>query len=488
MEVGAGDKSGYANPVLWQSRQGCGPGSLARKVFNPSQAPQHHSQVPYQFDFKIASLRGLKQTTTWNTSLFPSLVPQSPSAMSNSQTIAIIGAGLSGLTLALSLYRQNIPCIIYESRPASLDIGGAIMLSPNALKVLDMLGVYDRMKPLGYNFEQLYFRSAEDTPIDSFEFGSKVKYDYKALRIYRTELIDVLVGMVQEAGVPIEYGKKFTHVVDESENSITWQFEDGTTACAMLLVGADGIHSRVRKHLYPDLTPRFTNMMGVSATVPTKQLKAEGYPLPVTIMSPKHGAFVIAPQRADGSEVFFGRQCRLQEEHDRQGWDNLLQNKEWCIDFLRKGKEDFPSIVSNAVVDIPLKSINLWPFYVVPKLDSWISQSHGRVIILGDAAHAIPPTAGQGVNQAFEDVYTFASMLAKLRISGANAAPSQLVQALGRWQIGRQSRVDKILDLNEQLNRRRLPEEGKIGNHEPFELDWLYGVDFESQVEEWASG
>jgi 2-polyprenyl-6-methoxyphenol hydroxylase-like FAD-dependent oxidoreductase len=363
------------------------------------------------------------------------------------------------------------------------------MLSPNALKILDALGVYKNIAPLGYHFEKLYFRSEDDKAVDDFDFGSEAKHGYKALRIYRYELINVLVSMVRDAGIPVEYQKKFSHVASESSTSVTWAFDDGSTASAKLLVGADGIHSRVRKHLYPDLTPKFTNMIGVTAAVPRAQLQAgSDYPLPVTIMSPKHGAFVIAPQRADGSEVLIGKQRRLDQEYDRVGWDELINNKAWCVDFLREGSADFPPIVTNAVVDIPLKGINLWPFYLVPKLDTW---AKGRVVILGDAAHAIPPTAGQGVNQAFEDVYTFAGIVAKVQQQKQSEDDKEdavrIGKALKNWQLGRQARVDSVLDLNDKLNKRRLPDAVKAGVFEPFDLDWLYGVDFDQMIAEWAS-
>ncbi|KAL7814987.1 hypothetical protein V8C44DRAFT_363381 [Trichoderma aethiopicum] len=406
-----------------------------------------------------------------------------------SPPIAIIGAGLSGLTLALALHAHSIPCQLYEARPSPLDIGGAIMLSPNALKILDTLGVYEHIAPLGFHFEKLSFRSHDDHPIDDFDFGSRDKHGYKALRIYRYQLINVLLSMVRNAGIPIEYNKKFSHVTYETPEAITFTFADGSSTTAHLLIGADGIHSRVRKHIHPNLTPTFTNMIGVTAAVPRAQLQAgPEYPLPVTIMSPQHGAFVIAPQRADGSEVLIGKQKRLEQEYHRAGWDELMENKSWCVDFLRQGSQDFPPIVANAVSDIPLEGINLWPFYLVPKLDTW---TKGRVVILGDAAHAIPPTAGQGVNQAFEDVYTFAGVLAKLReqcqfLEGEGDAV-RMGAALKKWQLGRQARVDKVLELNDRLNKRRLPDAGEAGDLEPFDLDWLYGVDFEESIAEWAS-
>lgn len=394
-----------------------------------------------------------------------------------SNNITIIGAGLSGLALALCLRKQGLSCQIYESRPASLDIGGAIMLSPNALRILDAIDIYKIIKPLGYSFKKLHFYTK--TPLDTYEFGDAEKYDYDALRIYRYELIDALVNAVQERGIPIEYGKKFAHVISESESNISWAFEDGTTGNASCLVGADGIHSRVRKYLYPELEPRFTNAVGVTAAVPTSNLNMGDYTLPLTIMNPKHGAFVIAPQLPDGSEVLIGKQKRA-TELDRQGWNELFTNKQWCVDFLREGAEDFPEIVQSAVADIPLDKINLWPFYVVPKLDTWASDK-SRVVILGDAAHAIPPTAGQGINQAFEDVFTYSLVLAK-------CADGDVQGGLKRWQAGRQERIDRVLALNAQIDARRLPRDGKVESDldcKPIDLGWLYSPSFEDMVDDW---
>lgn len=402
---------------------------------------------------------------------------------SNNTEIAIIGAGLSGLALALALHKNGLNNItIYESRPASLDIGGAIMLSPNALKILDKLDVYQPLRLRSYEFDTLYFRNSDEamTPVDTFEFGSALKYGYQALRVYRYELIEVLHELIREkSGISIKYGKKCAQVISETSEGVTWSFTDKTEASASLLIGADGIHSQVRKYLYPDLEPRFTNGIGVTAAVPTAQLHLPaGLETPLTFMNSKHGAFVIAQQLRDGSEVLIGKQCRFTDNIDRDGWANLLNNKDWCIDFLRQGSENFPQVVRNAVSNIPSNKVNLWPFYVVPKLDTWVSEG-GKVVIMGDAAHAIPPTAGQGVNQAFEDVYTFAGVVGALEKNNTTDLKKQGA-TLKRWQAGRQARIDKVLELNAMIDKSRLPnqdESSPIQKGE-FDLSWLYNIDF----------
>lgn len=97
--------------------------------------------------------------------------------------VVIIGAGLSGLTLALSLQKRSIPCTLYEARSVSFDIGGAIMLSPSALRVLNAVGIYKKIKPLGLKFTQLHVDTSK--PLDTYEFGNAQKYGYDALRIYQ---------------------------------------------------------------------------------------------------------------------------------------------------------------------------------------------------------------------------------------------------------------------------------------------------------------
>ncbi|KAI7774481.1 hypothetical protein LA080_008314 [Diaporthe eres] len=397
--------------------------------------------------------------------------------------VAIVGAGLSGLTLALGLHDQGIACTVYESRPGPLNIGGAVMLSPNALKVLDAFHLYDHLRTQGFNFSQLHYRDVSSNLIETYQFGNKDEYGYEALRIYRNVLIDTLLAELKRKEIPLQFGAKFTHIIEEDLNSVSFAFADGSTGTADILVGADGIHSRVRKYLYPDLEPKFIGMAGTTAAVPTAQLKLpEGYHLPVTISSPQ-GAFVIAPQQLDGSEVLIGKQRRVAEQ-DRAAWEKTLADKDEAVRFLQQDQEQFSDIVRNAVSEINPEKINVWPFFVVPKLDRWASEKR-RVIILGDAAHAIPPSAGQGINQAFEDVYILALLL------GRSSEILNIQDALSFWQSYRQGRVDKVFELNKQIDLRRMPAndavygEGSELQKEEFELEWLYKPDFKQVVDEW---
>ncbi|KAG9849597.1 salicylate hydroxylase, partial [Aureobasidium melanogenum] len=400
-----------------------------------------------------------------------------------SNEISIIGAGIAGLTLAISLHTQGIPCAIYETRPEPQNIGGAVMLSPNSLRLFDNMGIYESLRRLGYSFDDLYLRDLASSLKETYPFGSVEKYGYSGVRVYRFELIDLLLDKVNTSNIPIYFNRKFSHVVSETEDTVTWQLIDGTTKTSSLLVGADGIHSRVRKYMYPELAPKFTGIAGITAAVPTANLKlpSPDYKMPVTIVSPSHGAFVIAPQKADGSEVLIGKQKRM-TGLSREGWEKFYADKDAAAAFLRQDAEVFGDIAVTATSKIPHENINIWPFYVIPKLDSW-SSDHRRVLLVGDSAHAVPPSSGQGINQAVEDVVMLAILLGKGR-SGK--------KDLGWWQGFRQDRIEQILLLNARVDRRRLPKimgsEEQADDEQGFDLDWLYDIDAVAEVEKYVGG
>ncbi|THY40358.1 FAD/NAD(P)-binding domain-containing protein [Aureobasidium pullulans] len=366
--------------------------------------------------------------------------------------VAIIGAGIAGLTLALSLHTQGISCAIYETRPEPQNIGGAVMLSPNSLRLFDGMGVYNDLKRHGFSFDTLYFRDLAGDLKETYPFGSVEKYGYSGLRVYRFQLIDLLLEEINANKIPIYFNHKFSHVVSESTDTVTWKFIDGTEKTSSLLIGADGIHSRVRKYMYPDLSPKFTGLAGITAAVPTANLKLPSpeYAMPVTIISPTHGAFVIAPQKPDGSEVLVGKQKRM-PELSREGYDQLYADKEAAVAFLREGSEVFGDIAVSATSDIPHAHINIWPFYIIPKLDS---------------------CSGQGISQAVEDVVMLAMLLGRGRSEKKD---------LGWWQEFRQARLQDILLLNARVDKRRLPKimgsDEEDDSEQGFDLDWLYGLD-----------
>jgi 2-polyprenyl-6-methoxyphenol hydroxylase-like FAD-dependent oxidoreductase len=410
--------------------------------------------------------------------------------LSNPPTqVAIVGAGLAGLTLAISLHRQGTSCTIYELRDPLVKTSGALMLSPNALRILDALGLYNRLRTQGYNFETVTYKNHEQITTDIYYLGQEKLYGYKALRIYRQTLLTELRAEVKNLQIPITYGVKFSHVVSEDEGGVFFAFTNGTTASADVLVGADGIHSTVRKYIDPEVVPKYSGMVAITCALQQSKLEypsnicGKDYPMPVTILS-KNGAFVMAPQDVEGSELLAGTQ-RAWPEQDRAGWDALLADREGLLKLFRQGYADWNPMVKSALDSVDMSTLAIWPYFVVPKLESWFSAKK-RVIILGDAAHAIPPTAGQGASQGLEDAFTLAKLLSQVTMK------FPITGALTLWKAMRQQRVDKVIELTLQLNNARLPQTerekllaaGELvwQSGDQGELGWLYNADIEEDV------
>lgn len=371
---------------------------------------------------------------------------------------------------------------------------GALMLSPNALRILNSLGLYERLSRKGYNFTNVAFKNENEETTDIYPLGDENLYGYKALRIYRQILLDELRDSVHGSGIPVTYGKKFSRIVSESSSSIAFEFTDGTILTSSLLIGTDGIHSTVRKYISPTVSPIYSGSLAITCAIPTAALQfppdKDYSTLPVAIHG-SLGTFILAPQDIDGSEVLAGIQKKYLEQ-DREGWDRLFADKDQLLALLSTDASTWPSLVQSALLSVPKATLSIWPFYIVPPLPSWSSPSHHRCIILGDAAHAIPPTAGQGASQAFEDAYSLAALLAKI------SSETPLEEALAFWEGYRKPRVERVVKLTLKLNNTRLPRverdllaEGMVWTSENAEnreeLEWLYNHHVEEEVDRWVA-
>ncbi|KAI1269276.1 kynurenine 3-monooxygenase [Xylariaceae sp. FL1019] len=410
--------------------------------------------------------------------------------------VAIVGGGLAGMATALALNELSIHCVVFEMRKTNAApplSSGALMLSPNSLRILERFGIYQKLLEKSYAFEYVYYKNAEEETIDRYPLGNEELFGYKALRVYRQELLDLLYEACYARNIPIHFNKKFSEVVEETPNSVTFGFADGTTETASLLIGADGIHSKIRNYVTPGVEKNFIGLTALTWEVPTSQLRIpsdKDYVFPTSVQT-ANGTFVLAPQKPDGAAMLAGTQFPI-EELDRDAWDKLFADKEGLIERARKNIDVWPDIVQSSMENIKPDTLNLWAFYAIPRLENWTSGMHRRVVILGDAAHAIPPTTGQGASQAFEDASTLALMVSALSEKGS----AEWEEALQCWQKIRQDRIDDLLVLTKQLNNKRLPPsaQASLSREElwtdesaenPRQMAWLYDPKTEDIVKEW---
>ena len=403
-----------------------------------------------------------------------------PEAKMSSPHVAIIGAGPAGFVLALTLLQKGIKCSIYESRSSRDESSikyAAISLQPNGLRVLDQLGVYGELRKRGYSIEAVAVKDLESGKTIQEGEGIGEAYGYQRLRIYRDQLAQVLNAAVAEFGVSVHFGHRLSGITAETDEDVSFGFANGKEGQADLLVGADGIHSRVRGHI-TNAQPRYSGLVGVGAEVSRSSVEfveSEDIVPPVTI---KRGKAVVnlVPQNVDASRLFVGV-GRLIPEKSSEEWAAINVDKQNIKRICLEGVETWSATVQSALRNVEDDTAYIWPIYTMPRLESWTSPKE-RVAIIGDAAHAVSPITGQGANQAIKDAFLLGRLVAQ-----APRGP-KIPQAVKLWRQNRMQRVHEVVDRlmgDSDSNKPAVEIKSRIGaevGKDGARPDaWLYSVD-----------
>lgn len=375
---------------------------------------------------------------------------------------------------------------MYESKDAPFRGLGALMLAPNALRILDSLGLYTQLRSHGFNFSTVEFRDENDAIKDTWQMGNQDRYGYDALRITRPVFLDILRSAVADRGIEIKYATKYSHVVEETAENVTFQFVDGTRVTADILVGADGVYSEVRKNVAPHVLPTYGGSLAIIATVKHRFTDRDHvHRSPQTTFyhssQPNTGGLLVLPQECDGSHACLGIQ-RKYPEQSREDWVHLSYEKDKLYDLFMQKSVAWPARVNEALAKVDKNDIYIWPFHALPDMPSWTSLPHRRTVLVGDAAHSVPPTAGQGGGMAVEDAYTLAMLIST--VSRANLPPESYAHSVASWQAARQERVQRARLFTKQLDNNRLSQSERkklpdgtyweAGEHP--DMAWLYGA------------
>ena len=269
-----------------------------------------------------------------------------------------------GITLALFLRKAGIIAAVYEGKSKDFESGGNIALSPNAMRVLDHIGVYEKLRPEGFVFNEVAFLNGRGATLAKVLNGSYDVYNYPALRVRRSVLRGELLKELHRQGVPIYFEKKCVGIRGETEDSATVEFDDGETVTAEYIVGADGIHSRIRPFVRPDAKPEFQDLAGISGTFLLSDLPDVDTNLhfPCMLFGAK-GTFAIMPSSADGDNVSYFATFEV-PDRGREEWAALDNNKEEMSRMLADmfpPKSSWPELVKALCERAPPKTLTLWP-------------------------------------------------------------------------------------------------------------------------------
>lgn len=333
--------------------------------------------------------------------------------------VLIIGCGIAGPALAMFLQEAGFNPIIYE-RHSQLqdDTGYFLNLSPNGLTVLNTLGLKNETLAQGTLTNRIIFQNHN---------GKKLGENPEpTILIKRGLLSKVLREAALERGINIKLAKKLTHLKIINQHKVQTQFEDGSSAHGHILIGCDGIYSQTRQSILPDAPqPEYLGVIdsgGFTHNVSTGP--ADGI-LRMTFGTDGFFGY----QKTPSGEIYWFENFAHKQVPDHNHLQTI-SNDEWRNKLLNIHKDDHAPIAE--IIRSTKGKIGKWPNYEMPSLRTW---HKGPVSLIGDAAHAMSPSAGQGASMALEDAIMLAKCLRDIR---------NLERAFSTFEQLRKTRVEKI--------------------------------------------
>jgi salicylate hydroxylase len=397
--------------------------------------------------------------------------------MASQPSIAIVGAGIGGLTLALALRRRGLAADVYEQAPELREIGAAVALSANATRELERLGCLDAIAELSCQPSELIWRGWDDDDrIAAFPVAKdgayRERFGAPYFGIHRADLQRVL-GTAHGPD-RLHLGHRLVAVADEG-GGINLKFANGHAARFDILVGADGVRSQVRRFVAGEERAAYSGTSAFRGIVPVRDLPSLPDPQALQFwMGPAAHLlhYAIGPS---GKDVNFFAVVEGPEQWTQETWTAPVACGEAAAAFAgwHPAVVEMVSAVSHSV---------RWGLFTVRPLQSWW---RGRAVLLGDAAHGMLPHHGQGANTTIEDSITLAELLP--------ARLEDFERAMQRYQALRRARTRIIQRSSRATNTVLHLAGGAIAGRSarlarfPERFGWIHEFDALSEVTSRAS-
>lgn len=371
--------------------------------------------------------------------------------MSVALKVAVIGAGIGGLTAARTLRDIGCDVQVYEQARAFGRVGAGIQMSANAMRVLRGIGLEQKIRSIA--FQPPYWRNREwDSGDMRFELelgaAAETRYGAPYLLMHRADLHETLVSCVPSEVIHLDH--RLTHLEQLASGGVALKFAGGEEAQADVVIGADGVHSRVRQLTLGNQPPDFSGRVAYRATFEAARLGGMEIDDCTKWWGPDRH-IVIYFTKADRSELYFVTSV---PEPD---WQTESWSAKGDLNELRAAFEGFHPQVQAVLQACP--EVHKWALLERDPLPAWVG---GTVALLGDACHPMTPYMAQGAAMAMEDAVVLARCL-----DGVPGTPTAINAALRRFEDARKERTSRV-QLNSHMNQ---------WMKQKTNPDWVYGYD-----------
>ena len=365
--------------------------------------------------------------------------------MKRETRIAVIGAGLGGATAAALLQREGFQVRLFEQARAFERIGAGIHVSANVLKVLRHLEAEHRLSQIGIHPDTFTSRKW-DTGEVLFELPlgntGQQKYGASYITVHRHDLHAAILEKVQPG--TIEFGKQLTDVkLDRAVAHLT--FGDGSVADADVVIGADGVNSKLRDVVAGPSKSRFIGAVAHRAIYPSALLGGMEVRNCTKWWGPNSHILIYYIEQSR-KEIYLVTSAKG-EWHSQAPWEFCTREE------VASAFESFHPEVRKVIETAP--QLTKWPILDIKPIDKW---SEGNLVLLGDACHAMTPYMASGAAMAIED----AAVLARCLVQSDDYATAFVL-----YQTTRMPRVSKVQRISAENSFLRYPTDPT----------WVFGYD-----------
>ncbi|KAE9988379.1 hypothetical protein EG328_011139 [Venturia inaequalis] len=420
-----------------------------------------------------------------------------PDSSSRPITVAIIGGGLGGLALAIGLLEHpNVKFHIYEAASVFSEIGAGIMFGPhsvNALRLLHPRALEAFKKCVTYNADE---HMARHWPTFRYGVGKEsgnVIYQIMPNEkvgtiidncgtkpmssVHRARFLDEFVNILPVGSA--SFGKALTEV-EEVAGSVRMVFGDGSSAVADAVIGCDGIKSRTRASLLPEIGPRYAEEYAYRSLIDAEVVKE--------IMGKTlggnaqlwcgSGGYIVHYPVEQGRLVNVVAVKRDKDKESKHSYDQLITPT--CREDMYEAWRDWDPRLQQLLRKF--KTSDQWALWDLPHTERY---SRGRICLLGDAAHAVVPHLGSGAGMAMEDAYVLSNLM------GTSNGAEDLEDVFEAYDAVRRPRTQKMAWKSREAGiYHAFEKEGVLDDHEILQSEastiysWVWEFDLEASLKE----